>query len=177
MDETTLATEGTICAGWRCVMMTVASGYTANRGAQTHEMHRRLEQPARRSHAAGLEELKETPMPAQVAFLVGADKPLVVIGQVGLGHELEAREVERRDGDALLGRGRRHVVLLSKVRNEAEDPLELRADRVDPFVVAVVLRARGRMRQQAFPRQGRPVVAIQVQQRVQDGRPGPLACR
>lgn len=97
------------------------------RRAQTHEVHRGLQEPARSADTARLQELEEATVPAQVPSLVGAHDPTVAVRHVGLDEVLETREVQCGHRDALVRRVGRHVVLLPEARHEAEDPIETRA--------------------------------------------------
>ena len=145
-------------------------GIDFEQGLQAHEVHRRLQQPPRGAHTAGLQELQKAPVPAEVSGLVSRlEKPLAVVGKISLGHELKAGEVQRHHPDALLGRVRLHVVLSAEVGNQLEKLVELGANRIDAVVVPIAFGRRRGVRQQALPAQRRAVRRVLVEQRLQYG--------
>ena len=112
----------------------------------TQQVERRLEEPAHRANAAGLQKLQEALVPAKVLQLVGfVGEPVVVARQVSLGEILVTAEIERRDADAFLRRVSCHVVFLTQVRYETEHDFKLPADGVEAPVVPVGLRGRSRV--------------------------------
>ena len=140
---------------------------------ETQQVQGRLQEPAHRANAAGLEKLQKSLVPAKVPHLVGfVGKPFVVARQVGLGEILVTAEVQRRDAHAFLGRVGSHVVLHAQVRNEPEQLVELLADGVQARIVQVVCRCWCGVGEQALPAQRRAVRGIPFEERLEDRRAG-----